>query len=69
MELITFNMEIDQNVLRSYHPILEGFHPHREHGLDHGIQTQWSPCMVFPKHSGLPAWHVLNIFLGQANLR
>ena len=22
-----------------------------------GIGTQWSPCMAFPKHSGLLVWH------------
>ena len=25
--------------------------------LDHGIGTQWSPCMAFRKHSGLPVCH------------
>ena len=24
--------------------------------LEHGIGTQWSPCIVFPKHSGLLVW-------------
>ena len=26
--------------------------------LDHRMGTQWSLCMVFPKHSCLPVWHV-----------
>ena len=27
--------------------------------LAHGIQTQWSPCMAFTKHSGRPVWRYL----------
>ena len=29
-----------------------------QHILDHGIGAQWSPCIVFPTHSGLPVCHV-----------
>ena len=24
--------------------------------LDHGISTQWPPCMVFPQRSGYTVW-------------
>ena len=32
--------------------------------LDHGITTQWFPCMAFPKHSRPPAWRYLFMFFG-----
>ena len=38
-----FTFEVDQNVLRSYYVILEGFLPHREHG-----PRSMSPRSVVP---------------------
>ena len=39
---VIFDFDMGQANLRYYNT------------LDHWIQIQWSPCMAFPKHSGLP---------------
>ena len=42
--------------------IRDQMRPNQTH---YGSGAQMSPCMAFPKHSGPPVWHCLNVSWGK----